>query len=216
VGARRAAAAEEGAALSLRIVVRELPAHVQQVNRRVQDAVVAALNPDFNYYVCFDQLDLGFTTSDVQYKNRLVGLLLAARDLNRAAKTEGRSFSTVVFLRDDLYHLLQFEDKNKITDSSVSRVEWNRPDSDLTLRDLMERRFGEVFDGAGTERWDNVFDETKEMPSRQTKYAHLCDRTFLRPRDMIKFCNEVLTAHKDRPDAGQNGRFDKRGRNRRA
>lgn len=191
-----------------RIIVRELPAHVQQVNSSVQDAVVAALNPEHDYYVCFDQLDLGFTTSDVEYKNRLIGLLLAARDLNRVAKSEGRRFSTVVFLRDDIYHLLQFEDKNKITENNVSRVEWNRPESDLTLRDLMERRFGEVFDGSGTERWESVFDEAKEMPSRQTKYAHICDRTFLRPRDMIKFCNEILRAHKARDHGEQDGRFD--------
>jgi hypothetical protein len=33
------------------------------------------------------------------------------------------------------------------------------------------------------------------MSSRQTKYRHICDRTFLRPRDIIKFCNEVLAQH---------------------
>jgi hypothetical protein len=190
-----------------RIIVRELPAHVQQVNRSVQQAVVAGLNPEFDYYVCFDQLDLGFSTTDEQYKQRLIGLLLAARDLNRAAATEGRRFSTVVFLRDDIYQMLQFEDKNKITENNLSRVEWNRPESGLTLMDLMERRFGEVFDGAGTEAWASVFDEDKEMPSRQTKYAHVCDRTFLRPRDMIKFCNEILRAHQLRTAGGSDGKF---------
>ena len=34
------------------------------------------------------------------------------------------------------------------------------------------------------------------MPGRQTKYTHICDRTFMRPRDMIKFCNEILEAHR--------------------
>jgi hypothetical protein len=36
------------------------------------------------------------------------------------------------------------------------------------------------------------------MPGRQPKYQHILDRTFLRPRDMIKFCNETLAAYKSR------------------
>lgn len=60
----------------------------------------------------------------------------------------------------------------------------------------MERRFGEVFYGASTSSWDEVFDESRTMPGRQSKYKHIIDRTFLRPRDMIKFCNEVLGEYK--------------------
>ena len=56
--------------------------------------------------------------------------------------------------------------------------------------------------------WDTVFDEGKQMPSRQTKYAHICDRTFLRPRDMIKFCNEILHAYQARTSTdGSDGKF---------
>lgn len=101
----------------------------------------------------------------------------------------------IVFLRDDIYELLQFEDKNKITENSMARVEWDKAGGSLTLKSLMERRFGEVAGIAGNVAWERVFDETKEMPGRQTKYQHICDRTFLRPRDMIKFCNEILVAH---------------------
>ncbi len=46
------------------VLVKELPLHVQEVNRSMQRAVLAALNPDHDYYVCFDQLDLGFTVDD--------------------------------------------------------------------------------------------------------------------------------------------------------
>ncbi len=35
--------------------------------------------------------------------------------------------SVIVFLRDDIYQMLQFEDKNKITENNVSIVEWDRP-----------------------------------------------------------------------------------------
>jgi hypothetical protein len=190
-----------------KVTVRELPAHVQEVNRTIQAAVLKALNPDYNYYVCFDQLDLGFTADDPRYAQRLIGLLLAAREFSRVANEAGRRMSVVVLLRDDIYHMLQFEDKNKITQNNVSFVEWDRGD-DLTLRALMERRFGEVLAGSGARAWDSVFDESREMPSRQTKYKHIVDRTFLRPRDMIKFCNEVLAAYKADHASDNHAMFD--------
>ena len=108
----------------------------------------------------------------------------------------GKKLSVIVFLRDDIYELLHFEDKNKITENNVARVEWDNPGSGLTLKNLMERRFGELANQAGDVAWDRVFEEAREMPGHQTKYAHICDRTFLRPRDMIKFCNETLNAYK--------------------
>lgn len=186
-----------------RVRVRELPAHVQEVNAEVQSRVIAVLNPTNEYFVCFDQLDLGFSTSDPKYAERVIGLILAARDLARAASQAGAQLAVVIFLRDDIYRVLQFEDKNKITERYVATVEWNTGrDSEFTLKRLMERRFGRVLKGDGEiVSWDAVFDETKEMPSRQTKYAHICDRTFLRPRDIIKFCNEVLDSHR-RGDGG--------------
>jgi hypothetical protein len=105
-----------------KISVRDLPTHVQDVNTFVQRAVIASLNPEQDYYVCFDQLDLGFTADDPRYVQRLIGLLLAARELSRAAKERERRMSIVVFLRDDIYQMLQFEDKNKITENNVSVV----------------------------------------------------------------------------------------------
>jgi hypothetical protein len=186
------------------VIVRELPLHVQEVNRNVQSAVLRALNPDHDYYVCFDQLDLGFTVTEQQYAQRLIGLILAASDLRKAALDGGKRLSVVIFLRDDIYELLHFEDKNKVTENNLVRVAWDQPGGSLTLRNLMERRFGEVAGLEGDIAWSDVFDESREMPGRQTKYAHICDRTFLRPRDMIKFCNETLNASKrpDRPNVG--------------
>lgn len=166
------------------------------MNSVVQKAVVATLHPEHDYYVCFDQLDLGFTANNPKYAERLIGLLLAARELSRVAREACRRMSVIVFLRDDIYQMLQFEDKNKITENNVSMVEWDRSGDSLTLRALMERRFGQVFYGKGIAAWNEVFNEQREMPRRQSKYKHICDRTFLRPRDMIKFSNEVLTAHK--------------------
>jgi hypothetical protein len=157
------------------------------------------LNPDHWYYICFDQLDLGLSTTQPEYAQRLIGLILAARDLFVAARDQGKHLNVLVFLRDDIYQDLQFEDKNKITENYTTRVQWDEAGDGLTLRQLMESRFSAVLSPTeGAVTWADVFDEDREMPSRQTKYKHICDRTFLRPRDMIKFCNEILKAYRGR------------------
>ena len=84
--------------------------------------------------------------TDPRYAQRLTGLILAANDLRKAARDAGKKLSVVVFLRDDIYELLHFEDKNKITENGVVRVEWDEAGGELTLRSLMERRFGELAD----------------------------------------------------------------------
>jgi hypothetical protein len=60
----------------------------------------------------------------------------------------------------------------------------------------MEKRFKVVFQSPSPITWDDVFDEEHQMTGRQSKYHYMRDRTFLRLRDMIKFCNEVLDIHK--------------------
>lgn len=180
-----------------RLMVSSLPKHVQEVNRAVTADVLECLNPANDYFVCFDQLDLGFDPVNPKYAQRLIGLILAARELTQAAREATKRMSVLVFLREDIYELLQFEDKNKITDNYLSSISWDESEGEFTLASLMEKRFRVTLNET-TLQWSDVFDEEKQMPSRQTKYAHICDRTFLRPRDIIKFCNEILESHKDR------------------
>lgn len=172
-----------------------MPIHVQEVNQAVQELVFRALDKSIRYYVCFDQLDLGFSPGNKDYEQRLIGLLLAAKDVFNSAKEARINLNPAVFLRDDIYQDLSFEDKNKITKNYTSRLTWAESEK-FTLKELMERRFSAVLGAdAPLMDWSLVFDESKEMPGRQTKYIHICDRTLLRPRDMIEFCNEVLRCY---------------------
>lgn len=186
-----------------RVSMQDLPVHIQAVNRAMQECIVRSLNPSLKYYICFDQLDLGFSIKDPTYSQRLVGLIIAAKDIFLAARESGKNLSPTVFLRDDIFHELQFEDKNKITENYASWITWNASStaqSALTLKRLMETRFTEVVGQPDLPViWEDVFEEDSgsRMPGRQTKYQHICDRTFLRPRDMIKFCNEVLVHFKN-------------------
>ncbi|HVB55067.1 MAG TPA: hypothetical protein VNE63_01370 [Candidatus Acidoferrales bacterium] len=188
------------------VPVTDLPTIVQEVNVAFQDTILSCLNPANKYYIAFDQLDLGFDPNMPEYANRLIGLLLASRDINLAARDAGIQLFVVVFLRDDIYDCLHFEDKNKMTENCVSLIEWDTPRAKRTLKALMERRFDIVLREGAEEQisWNVVFNEDREMPGHQTKYEHMRDRTYLRPRDLIKFINCALARYKERAgrDAG--------------
>lgn len=74
-----------------------LPTIVQEVNLSLKNSVTECLNPALDYYVLFDQLDLGFSLTDKDYSLRLIGLLLAAKDLHVLAKEKGKKLTIGVF-----------------------------------------------------------------------------------------------------------------------
>lgn len=193
------------------VPISDLPLIVQEVNAAILHALIRCLNPHHKYFIAFDQLDLGFETSSADYSSRLIGLLLASRDINLAAKESGKKLFVVVFLRDDIYDFLHFEDKNKMTENFVSVIEWDTPRTSKTLKGLMERRFSIVLGEKAGEvvPWNQVFHEEREMPGHQTKYEHMVDRTYLRPRDMIKFTNCALSKYQERIRGGESGQDSK-------
>ncbi len=192
------------------VPVLELPTIVTEVNSVFLRTVLLCLNPAHKYFIAFDQLDLGFERTSNEYADRLIGLLLAVRDINLAAREAGVSLFCTVFLRDDIYNILRFEDKNKMTENYVSVIEWDTPRTKNTLRTLMQRRFeillADHIDPTIT--WEQVVNEEQKMPGHQSKYEHMRDRTYLRPRDMIKFVNEALTQYKARLLGGASGEND--------
>ena len=98
--------------------MQSLPQVFQDVNKSLQSLILSSLNPKNRYYVAFDQLDIGFQPTSDEYKQRLIGLILAARDFANAAQEIGCFLKVLVFLRSDIYQQsLLFEDKNKITDT---------------------------------------------------------------------------------------------------
>jgi hypothetical protein len=177
------------------VAANELPRFFNSVNRAMLLAISESLNPNIDYHICFDELDRNFDPDDKEYSLLIIGLIMAARDINRHMRSLKKKMSAVVFLRTDIYQTLRFEDKNKVTEGHVSAIEWDSPGSVWTLRRMMESRFGAAMGAPSPVAWNRVFDESSEMTGRQSKYQHMVDRTFLRPRDMIKFCNAVLETY---------------------
>lgn len=151
------------------VPMEELPTIIQEVNQNLLNYVLDCLYPDNKYYICFDQLDLGFDPHNSEYSNRLIGLLLACRDINIKAKENNKGLFITAFLRNDIYDNLHFEDKNKITENYLSMIEWDTPRTRKTLKSLMEKRFCKLLSENKSEiiRWEDIFDETKEMTGHQ-------------------------------------------------
>lgn len=138
----------------------------------------------------FDELDQGMAELTTDRAAILTGLVLAGRSIRNATKV-GFSVFPVVYLRSDIWDQLSFSDKNKISQSSTLWIEWN-PE---TLAALVGERLT-VKMGADA-RWTAI-DDGKVMRGSQPKWSHIVSRTFMRPRDIIKFLNAALTAAKAR------------------
>lgn len=154
---------------------------------------------DIDIILAFDELDLAYDANDENYKNRLIGLLLTTYNFYQKYR---KGVKVYVFLRNDIFNLLDFQDKNKIKDNIVEFLDWDGSSitSKLSLKNLVANRIkyninapSDNFDRV----WNEIFDENK-IGKNQLKWNFIIERTFLRPRDVIKFLNLVLEETKNR------------------
>ncbi len=143
------------------------------------------------YVIHFDELDQGLSGLDETRSRLLIGLILAARDVRIDANKSGSPVNPIVYLRTDLWDDLEFSDKNKISQTHTLRLEWT-PES---LRSLIDIRIRARITADAT--WDQVIDADL-MRGSQSKWDHIIARTFLRPRDVIRFLNAALAEAKKR------------------
>lgn len=167
---------------------------LRDMNRLLRELLQQVILPDAEYFVVFDDLDLDFERGDADYTDSIVGLLSATREFHAWARGLGAGAHIIVLLRDDIYNQLYFPDKNKLTDSLVETLVWTEfDDGENPLRAVMDERIRVLLDAPDAEDpWDLVFRGT--APGKQSLYRYMAARTYLRPRDLIKFCNLSLQA----------------------
>ena len=173
----------------------ELSALTDALRQAVSEAIGPIEVPGLLLH--FDELDQGLSQLDHQRQEMLTGLILAARNTRRAFGQLSVAVNPVVYLRLDLWRPLQFSDKNKIAQTSTLHLEW---DSE-TLMELVDARVAAKLGSHKT--WANL-DDGKLMRGSQTKWRHILARTFLRPRDVIKFLNLSLDHAKQRSCSDSN------------
>jgi hypothetical protein len=141
----------------------------------------------------FDELDQGISTLTDERARMLAGLVLAVRAVRQGSREGGVPLKPVVYLRSDLWNKLSFSDKNKITEKLALRLEW---DSDSLLELVTARLRAKLGPGA---RWETITSH-EQLRNSNNKWNFILSRTFLRPRDVIKFLNSALAEAKRRND----------------
>lgn len=175
---------------------KQLAGFLVEANRWLKYCLDVMLTANEFYFVLFDDLDRGYDPGDKEYAERLIGLLLAAREVFGWAEARSLNVGPIVFLRSDIYEGLRFPDKNKITQNLVENLTWtDELEGENSLKTLIDQRIKAIAELPThlKDPWPLVFDD-QVMRGTQHKFKHMASRTYLRPRDMIQFSNCCLDA----------------------
>jgi len=138
---------------------------------------------DKKFHIYVDQVD-DIWKNDEKSSRIVAGLLLAAYDVN----SHFNSVRCIVFIRTDIYQLLDFHNKDHLHSDELE-IEWNKNG----LRDLLLKRASGHIE-ANKENFESLL--FKEKTNDEHSLDYIIDRTLLRPRDLIQFCNSSLEVAK--------------------
>lgn len=142
-----------------------------------------------NYFLFMDELDEGYQAGDKNLRLTLLALLRATEELALMFGNSNISFRPILVLRSDIFDKLEDNDLNKLDDYLV-RLNWhNLSQTGYSLRDLVNARIGASIDIRSNDRWNYVAcDNDNNLPKKvKTLWDYMVNRTFERPRDIIKF-----------------------------
>lgn len=160
----------------------------------ILEAIISKEIDNSNYYLIFDDLDEDYKYQSIFETNRdyieiITGLFKAVQSI-RADFSKLKVFP-VVFLRNDIFDLIQDNDKTKFLDLAV-KLYW----TEQTIKPLLAFRIEKSKDkhhsrydfGAA---WNSVFSGQIGVGNQGKRLVHTYDwitrRTMLRPRDYIKY-----------------------------
>jgi len=153
-----------------------------------------------HYYILFDELDEDYKdilkdNSEVPYFDLISGLFKAVHDIHSIFKKTS-NIRPVAFLRDDIFSLIQNNDKGKWDELSVN-LTWTPP----RLEALIAFRISRAIDPSGiiygfSEALEQVFSSDTIRHGHRSKhrrhiFKHILDRTLIRPRDVISYIREA-------------------------
>lgn len=156
------------------------------------------------YYIVFDELDEDYrdikAEGSASYINLLTSLFKAVQDVKATFVESAKQIMPIVFLRDDIYALINDSDKNKWSDLKIE-LNWDKN----KIKKLLAYRISqdvpnnnEILDFQTA--WKQIF--SKELigyGNKQKRKVHSFDfierNTQLRPRDFIRYiqccCSEA-------------------------
>ncbi len=159
--------------------------------------IIVGYSGDAAYFVLFDELDEDYrdiiaTEQYKQYTALITSLFKAVQDI-RSTFSGGRGprLYPVIFLRDDIYDLIQDSDKNKWGDFRVD-LNWDEAKIKQVIAFRISRAIDPVCDHALSfgAAWDGVFGQLPMGVGRKNKistFEFISRSTLLRPRDFVAY-----------------------------
>ena len=165
---------------------------------------------DSKYYIVFDELDEDYRSIEnddtTSYVSLLTSLFKAVQDIKATFVTTSKQIMPVVFLRDDIYTLINDSDKNKWSDLKLE-LEWTKE----RIKSLLAYRISKDYED-GLQllpfdiAWEKIFvNQPIGYGTKQGKKMHsfdyIANSTQLRPRDFIRYiqccCNETANRNEE-------------------
>jgi hypothetical protein len=150
---------------------------------------ISSISSESSYHMFMDELDEGYQAGDNNLRLILLGLLRATEDTFLYLDQAGFRFRPVVLLRSDIFDRLDDNDINKL-DDYVVRLKWfGESRSAFSLKRIVDARIRASLRVSGNDLWHHIAeDRDKDTPgSVGTLWKYMSNRTFERPRDIIKF-----------------------------
>lgn len=152
---------------------------------------------DATYFIIFDELDEDYRYQSVleptgEYLDLIAGLFKAVQYIKSLSFEHKLKINPVIFLRNDIYDLIQDHDKTKWSDLSIS-LKWTK----YSIQSLIAYRLSKAISPEHpVESFDKVWsyffsNRTVRFGGNRDKRTSIYDwitrETLLRPRDYIKF-----------------------------
>lgn len=163
--------------------------------------LLVQIESESEYRLFFDELDEGYSSDDQRLNLMILALIRAVEDSALLLRTGSLNFKPLLVLRSDIYDVLEDNDLNKIDDYTLF-IRWSLDpkitagdtlDSEklMTLRNVVNNRISASISVASaiSDTWHTVvIDEDQGIPySVDSLWKYMANRTFERPRDIIKF-----------------------------
>lgn len=156
------------------------------------------VNSGSKYFILMDELDEGYSAGDTNLRLILLALLRATEELSLLFQKESvnTTYRFLIVLRSDIYENLEDNDLNKLDDALI-KLRWNSsPTAAYSLRSIVNARIKASLGGGMRDPWKEVVldNDTELPPSVSTVWKYISNRTFERPRDLLKFlkyCNSI-------------------------
>lgn len=149
--------------------------------------VLLASLEKFQLVILIDRVDEVWNQSE-ESEMMIIGLIKAVHDINTALYQT----QSILFLRADIYDILKFNDADKFH-SLEERLDWKEED----LKHLIAMR-AKVSAGLNItdvdDLWNTIF---ASKVNGKSSFHYMIERTMMRPREIIQFCNIALAEAQD-------------------